>query len=274
MPIKIDVPQNGENAVAERKRDSGHWVYGVHAVKALLERRPEGVVSAALLRGSRASTLPEIERELAARGIPVEHMDRTALDRLTGGGTHQGVAVRTRGLGEIGIRDLESLVLERGRALRLLVLDQVQDPRNLGACLRTADAAGVDAVVVPRSRSAKLTPVAVKAAAGAAETVRLARVSNLASTLHWLKEAGVWVVGADADTPRSLHDAQLDAPIAIVVGGEGHGLRRLTRELCDEIVSIPLRGTVASLNVSVAAAVFLFELDRQIRGRSPVRRPA
>ena len=274
MPSRSSGREDGESAVAERKRDGGHWVYGVHAVRALLERRPEGVVAAALLRGSRASTLPDIERKLASCAIPVERVDRVALDRLTSGGTHQGVAVRTRGLGEIGIRELESLALERGKALRLLVLDQVQDPRNLGACLRTADAAGVDAVVVPRSRSAKLTPAAVKAAAGAAETVRLARVSNLASTLHWLKEAGVWVVGADADTPRSLHDAQLDAPIAVVVGGEGHGLRRLTRELCDEIVSIPLRGTVASLNVSVAAAILLFELDRQIRSRSPARRPA
>ena len=266
--------ENGEGAVAEHKRGAGaHWVYGVHAVKALLERRPEAVVSAALLRGSRAGTLPVIERALAARGIPVEYLDRGALDKLTRGGTHQGVAVRTSGLGEIGIRELEALALERGRALRLLVLDQIQDPRNLGACLRTADAAGVDAVVIPRSRSAKLTPVAVKAAAGAAETVRLARVGNLASTLHWLKEAGVWIVGADADTPRSLHDAQLDAPIAVVVGGEGRGLRRLTRELCDEIVGIPMRGTVASLNVSVATAILLFELDRQIRKRSPARRP-
>ncbi len=260
--------------MVERKRGRGHWVYGVHAVRALLERRAENVVSAALLRGSRASTLPDIERELTKCNIPIEHMDRAALDRLTAGGTHQGVAVRIHGTGEIGVRELEALVLERGKALRLLVLDQVQDPRNLGACLRTADAAGADAVVVPRSRSAKLTPAAVKAAAGAAETVRLARVANLASTLHWLKQAGVWIVGADAETPRSLHDAQLDAPVAIVVGGEGHGLRRLTRELCDEIVKIPLRGTVASLNVSVAAAILLFELDRQIRSRSPARRPA
>jgi len=274
MPMLRRGNENGESAVAERKQSGGHWVYGVHAVKALLERRPESVLSAALLRGSRASALPEIERKLAARGILIERLDRVALDRLTRGGTHQGIAVRTRGLGEIGIRDLEMLVIERGKALRLLVLDQVQDPRNLGACLRTADAAAVDAVVVPRSRSAKLTPAAVKAAAGAAETVRLARVSNLASTLHWLKEAGVWIVGADADTPRSLHDAQLDAPIALVVGGEGRGLRRLTRELCDEIVSIPMRGTVGSLNVSVAAAIVLFELDRQVRGRSPARRPA
>lgn len=245
----------------------------MHAVRALLERRPEGIVAAALLRGSRAGVLPELERRLVSLGVPLQRVDRVALDRLTDGGTHQGIAVQAAGLAEIGVRDLEALVLERGRAVRLLVLDQIQDPRNLGACLRSAEAAGVDAVVIPKDRSAKLTAAAVKAAAGAAETVRLARVGNLASTLHWLKAAGVWIVGADADTPRSLFDAQLSAPIALVVGGEGRGLRRLTRETCDEIVSIPMHGTVASLNVSVAAAILLFELERQIRGRSPVRRP-
>jgi 23S rRNA (guanosine2251-2'-O)-methyltransferase len=248
-------------------------IHGVHAVLALLDKRPEGIIAAKLLRGSRAGALPEIERKLAAQDIPIERIDRSTLDRLTGGATHQGIAVLTRGLAEIGVRELEDLVLQRGKSLRLLLLDQVQDPRNLGACLRTADAAGVDAVVTPRHRAAALTPAALKAATGAAESVRLARVANLASTLHWLKDAGVWIVGADAETRRSLHDAQLDAPIAVVVGGEGQGLRRLTRELCDEIVAIPMRGTVSSLNVSVAAGILLFELDRQIRARSPARRP-
>jgi len=196
------------------------WVYGLHAVRALLKRRPEGIVAAAVLRGSRAGALPELTRRLTSLGVPLQHVDRAALDRMTGDGTHQGIAVQTAGPAEIGIRELEALVLDRGRSVRLLVLDRVQDPRNLGACLRSADAAGVDAVVIPKDRSAKLTAAAVKAAAGAAETVRLARVGNLASTLHWLKAAGVWIVGADADTPRSLFDAQLGAPIALVVGGE------------------------------------------------------
>ncbi|HSG63690.1 MAG TPA: RNA methyltransferase substrate-binding domain-containing protein, partial [Gammaproteobacteria bacterium] len=136
------------------------WIYGIHAVAAMLDRRPEGIVAAALLRGARAGSLPEIERRLIARGVRVEHLDRADLDRLTGGGAHQGVAVRTTGLAEIGVSELEAVVLDRGRALRLLVLDQVQDPRNLGACLRSADAAGVDAVVIPKDRSAKLTPAA------------------------------------------------------------------------------------------------------------------
>ena len=147
--------------------------------------------------------------------------------------------------------------------LRLLVLDQVEDPRNLGACLRTADAAGIDAVVVPKAHSAKLSGAALKAATGAAETVPLAVVPNLARALAWLKEAGVWVVGTDSEAPQSLYAARLEPPIAIVLGAEGKGLRRLTRESCDELVAIPMAGTVESLNVSVAAGVVLFELLRQ-----------
>ncbi|HEX9875591.1 MAG TPA: 23S rRNA (guanosine(2251)-2'-O)-methyltransferase RlmB [Gammaproteobacteria bacterium] len=264
--------REGAEIASRRHRHGANLVYGLHAVWALLDKRPDGILAARVLRGSRAGSLPEIERRLAFLKIPVSHVERQELDRLTQGAAHQGVVVQTRGLAEIGIRELETLVLERGKSVRLLVLDQVQDPRNLGACLRTADAAAVDAVVIPRHRAAALTATAVKAATGAAESVRLARVANLASTLHWLKDAGVWIVGADAQTQRCLYDTQIGAPIAVVVGGEGRGLRRLTRELCDEIVSIPMHGTVASLNVSVAVGILLFELDRQIRARSPARR--
>jgi 23S rRNA (guanosine2251-2'-O)-methyltransferase len=143
------------------------------------------------------------------------------------------------------------------------VLDGVEDPRNLGACLRTADAAGVDAVVVPKDHAAKLTPAAVKTSTGAAETVPVFRAPNLARALAWLKEAGVWIVGADAAAPRSLYQTKLSPPVAMVVGGEGRGVRRLTRDLCDELVYIPMQGTVESLNVSVATGIVLFELLRQ-----------
>jgi 23S rRNA (guanosine2251-2'-O)-methyltransferase len=147
--------------------------------------------------------------------------------------------------------------------LRLLVLDGVEDPRNLGACLRTADAAGVDAVVVPKDHSAKLTAAAAKTATGAAETVPLYRAPNLARALTWLKEAGVWVVGADSGAPQPLYEAKLSPPVAMVLGGEGRGVRRLTRDLCDELVHIPMVGSVESLNVSVATGIVLFELLRQ-----------
>jgi len=161
------------------------------------------------------------------------------------------------------VGDFEALVLERARALRLLVLDGVEDPRNLGACLRTADAAGIDAVVVPKDHSAKLTAVAVKTSTGATETVPVFRAPNLARTLAWLKEAGVWVVGADAEARQSLYQSKLAPPVAMVLGGEGRGVRRLTRDLCDELVYIPMAGSVESLNVSVATGIVLFELLRQ-----------
>jgi len=231
-------------------------------VRAVLERRPQTVLSAKVLRDA-GGKLAELERALAARGIPLERVSRSELDRLASGGVHQGIVVEVAGTPEFTIGDFESLVMARGRALRLLVLDQVEDPRNLGACLRTADAAGVDAVVVPRDRSAKLTAAAVKTSTGAAETVPVFRAPNLARTLAWLKEAGVWVVGADGGAPRSLYATKLAPPVAIVLGGEGRGVRRLTRDLCDELVHIPMHGTVESLNVSVATGILLYELLRQ-----------
>jgi 23S rRNA (guanosine2251-2'-O)-methyltransferase len=237
-------------------------LYGLHAVRALLERRPETVLTAKVLRDA-SGKLAELASVLAARGIALERVSRADLDRLADGGVHQGVVVEVAAAAEFSIGDFESLVLERGRALRLLVLDGVEDPRNLGACLRTADAAGIDAVVVPRDRSAKLTPAAVKTSTGAAETVPVYRAPNLARALTWLKEAGIWVVGADAEAPRSLYETKLAPPVAMVLGGEGRGVRRLTRDLCDEVVYIPMSGTVESLNVSVATGIVLFELKRQ-----------
>ena len=245
-------------AVAERSH-----VYGLHAVRAILERRPETIVAAKVLRDA-SGRLAELVSALAARGVPLERVPRAELDRVSGEGAHQGVIVSVAAAtAELDLGAFETLVVERGRALRLLVLDGVEDPRNLGAALRTADAAGVDAVVVPQAHAAKLTAVAIKASTGASETVPVLRAPNLARTLRWLKEAGVWVVGADAEAGRSLYAAKLAPPVAMVLGGEGRGLRRLTRDLCDELVAIPMAGQVGSLNVSVAAGVVLFELLRQ-----------
>jgi 23S rRNA (guanosine2251-2'-O)-methyltransferase len=246
--------------VAERGR---RQVYGLHAVRALVERRPESIRSAAVLAEA-SGPLDALARELRGRGVAVSRLRRPELDRLAGGGRHQGVVVEAESAAaELELADFESLVAERGRALRVLILDGVEDPRNLGACLRTADAAGVNAVVVPRAHAAKLTPAALKAATGAAESVPLLRAPNLARLMRWLKDAGVWIVGADAEAGRSLYAAKLEPPIAVVLGGEGRGLRRLTRETCDELVAIPMAGSVASLNVSVATGVVLFELLRQ-----------
>jgi 23S rRNA (guanosine2251-2'-O)-methyltransferase len=237
-------------------------IFGLHAARAVLERRPDDIIRAWLLdRG--AGPLAGIAATLHRAGTEVDYVQRAQLDRLAQGGTHQGVILEVRGRKELTVQDFEDLVVARGRALRLLVLDQVEDPRNLGACLRTADAAGVDAVVVPRAHSAKMSGAAQKAATGAAESVPVFTVPNLARTLAWLKNAGVWIVGADSSASQSLYAAKLGPPIALVLGAEARGLRRLTRESCDELVAIPMQGTVASLNVSVAAGVVLFELLRQ-----------
>jgi len=237
-------------------------IYGLHAVRALLERRPEAVVSATILDNA-SGPLEDLARELGRLHVPVLRVRRAQLDRLSDGASHQGVLIEIRRAAEMQLDDFEDLVVQRGRALRVLVLDGVEDPHNLGACLRTADAAGIDAVVVPKAHSAPLSAVAIKAATGAAETVPLVRAPNLARTLTWLKEAGVWTVGADAEAPQTLYAAKLAPPIAVVLGGEGRGLRRLTRDTCDELVSIPMAGAVGSLNVSVATGVVLFELLRQ-----------
>jgi 23S rRNA (guanosine2251-2'-O)-methyltransferase len=243
--------------VAERQR-----IYGLHAVRALLERRPEAVIGARILADA-TGPLEALRRDLESLRVPIDRARRAELDRLSDGATHQGIVVEVRGAASMQLGDFEDLVVQRGRGVRLLILDGVEDPRNLGACLRTADAAGVDAVVVPRAHSAPLSAAAIKAATGAAETVPLVHAPNLARALTWLKEAGVWIVGADSEAGRSLYAAKLAPPIAIVLGGEGRGLRRLTRDTCDELVAIPMAGTVASLNVSVAAGVVLFELNRQ-----------
>jgi 23S rRNA (guanosine2251-2'-O)-methyltransferase len=244
--------------------DQRQQVVGLHPARSVLERRAADVRQAYVLDRPDGK-LAELAHLAESKGIELHRMNRHELDRLAGGAAHQGIVLDVRPTRAFELTDLERLVENRGRGLRLLVLDQVEDPRNLGACLRTADAAGVDAVVVPRSRSAGLTSAAVKAAAGAAETVPLAVVPNLARLLAWIRQAGVWVVGADADAPADLYAARLEPPIAIVLGAEGKGLRRLTREHCDELVSIPMQGTVASLNVSVAAGVVLYELLRQAK---------
>jgi 23S rRNA (guanosine2251-2'-O)-methyltransferase len=243
-------------------------VYGQHAARAVIERRPDALLSATVLAGPRNARLETLAERLRGLGVPLEQVSRHVLDARAQGASHQGVILEVHPLEPLSLSDFEALVVRRARALKLLVLDQVEDPRNLGACLRTADAAGCDALVVPKARAAGLTPAAIKAAAGAAEAVPVVHVSNLVRTLKWLQDAGVWVVGTDAEAPRSLFDARLEAPLAIALGSEGRGLRRLTRETCDELVSIPLQGSVESLNVSVAAGIVLFEVLRQHRGEA------
>jgi 23S rRNA (guanosine2251-2'-O)-methyltransferase len=220
-----------------------------------------------LAGGKDAGRLAEI-RALAARsGIQVTTVDAAVLDKLAEGGRHQGVLAEVVARSGDPETQLEEALEAASGPPLLLVLDGVQDPHNLGACLRSADAAGVAAVIVPRDRAAGLTPVVRKVAAGAAETVPLVSVVNLARTLRELKERGIWLTGTDDSADKSIYDADLKGPLALVMGSEGEGMRRLTRECCDQLVSIPMGGAVESLNVSVAAGVVLFEAVRQRRIR-------
>ncbi|MFE8072714.1 23S rRNA (guanosine(2251)-2'-O)-methyltransferase RlmB [Marinobacteraceae bacterium S3BR75-40.1] len=240
-------------------------IYGIHAVQALLEKRPEQVEWLWLQEG-RADRRVEALLALAERfGVRHESLPRKKLDEMVGG-AHQGVVARVRALPAWDEGQLLDYVKERGRNAFVLVLDGVTDPHNLGACMRTADAAGVDVIVMPKDKSAALTPAARKVACGAAEVLPLARVTNLARTLRALQDCGVWLVGTAGEAPQSLYQADLTGPLAVVMGAEGKGMRRLTREHCDALVYLPMAGTVESLNVSVATGITLFEAVRQRQG--------
>ena len=239
------------------------WIYGMHAVGALLES--DAKVQELLVQDGREDRrVTRLLTRAYAAGVPVRRVSRRNLDALVRG-VHQGVAASCEEA--MPERDEEWLLtaLAQAESPLLLVLDEVQDPHNLGACLRSADAAGALAVVVPRRRSPELTPAVRKAASGAAETMPLVRVSNLHRTLKGLQKTGLWLVGADAGAQGSLYDLDLRTSLALVVGGEGEGLRRLSRECCDRLVRLPMQGAVDSLNVSVAAGVCLFEAVRQRR---------
>jgi 23S rRNA (guanosine2251-2'-O)-methyltransferase len=238
-------------------------VYGKHAVAALLERDPPGILELWVQQG-RDDAVSARARRLASRhGISLQVVPRATLDRMLGGVRHQGIAARYRSGGGSPAADLHGTLVAAGASALLLVLDGVQDPQNLGACLRSADAAGADGVVVPRRRAVGLTPAVRMAASGAAERVPLLVVGNLAQALRELGEAGVGLFGASAGVGIPYTEADFRGPVAIVMGGEGRGLRRLSGELCDQLIHIPMREGVESLNVSVAAALCLFEARRQ-----------
>lgn len=245
---------------------SRELIYGHHAVAAALRRDPARILEICIAEGLRPQGALDRTLEDARRiGLAVRTAPRKALDALVKGGAHQGVVAWQRPARAYNEGDLDELLERNDGPPLLLILDGIQDPHNLGACLRSADAAGTLAVIAPRDRAAGLTPVVRKVASGAAENLPFIQVTNLARTLRHLKDQGVWLVGADGGAERGLYEADLTAPVALVMGTEGEGLRRLTREHCDLLVRIPMAGSVASLNVSVAAGICLFEAVRQRR---------
>lgn len=246
-------------------------LYGLHAVQTVLTQSPERIVTLWLDTARQDQRLQQLAELAKKAKVAVTWSERKALDRLAEEGRHQGAVAEIRGGEPRSEAFLEEMLTSLQVPPLLLVLDGVTDPHNLGACLRTADAAGVHAVIAPRDRACGLNATVRKVASGAAETVPFVQVTNLARTLRMLRDNGVWVVGTALEgASGSLYQGRLTGPLALALGAEGQGLRRLTRENCDELVYIPMHGLVESLNVSVATGVALFEAVRQ-RATGPSR---
>ena len=246
-------------------------IYGIHAVDSLLRRNPGSVQRLLVQQGRQDKRIAALLALAANQGVAVVRESRQGLDAMVAG-RHQGVIAETSQQSAHGEQagsnlwqeaDLLRAVENKSDPVLILVLDGITDPHNLGACLRSADATGVDAVVVPKDKSADLNPTSRKVACGAAEVVPFVRVTNIARTLKALQSRGVWLFGAAGEAEQSLYDSDLTVSMALVMGAEGSGLRRLTREQCDYLVRLPMAGSVSSLNVSVAAGIGLFEAVRQ-----------
>jgi len=240
-------------------------VYGIHAVSSLLNHQADSVERLLVLAGRKDKRLQSLLDKAASKGISVSECSRQQLDQQCPH-THQGIVAFSRASSrELHEQDLDALLENLDGPPFLLILDGVTDPHNLGACLRSAEAAGVSAVIVPKDNAVQLNATVRKVACGAAEIVPFVSVTNLARTLEALKARGIWLFGAAGEAPQSLYQADLKGPVAIVMGSEGKGLRRLTREHCDTLISIPMAGEVSSLNVSVSTGICLFEAVRQRR---------
>ncbi len=242
---------------------SESWIVGINPVEGALSNDAERVRELLVEQGQRNARVLELAERAKALKIPVNHRPREQLEKVAGEARHQGVAALYEAPPLAHENDLAALMERDGSDTLVLVLDGVTDPHNLGACLRSAAAAKVTAVIVPKDRAVGLTPVVRRASAGGADRVPLIAVTNLARTLRELKEAGVWITGLAGDTDTAIYGVDFRGPVALVLGGEGEGIRRLTRELCDFVAKIPMPGAMESLNVSVATGVVLFEALRQ-----------
>jgi 23S rRNA (guanosine2251-2'-O)-methyltransferase len=254
------------------ERDDRQVLAGFHAVAGRLDSAPASIAALYVDPQRHDQRMRRLCEQAEAAGVRVLHADARRLHGLVGEVPHQGVVAVCEPVASLH-RTLDDVLHDVGARTLLLLLDGVTDPRNLGACLRTADAAGAAAVIVPCDRSASMTPVVAKAAAGAADSTPLVTVTNLSRAMADIKQAGLWIAGAAGDADRDVYDLDLTGPIAWVLGAEGEGLRRLTREKCDWLARIPLAGRVESLNVSVATGICLFETVRQRRARAARQAP-
>jgi len=235
-------------------------------VHAALTHAAEGALELWLKEGEISADLALIQRLADSAGVATQRVPLKTLERLTEGAVHQGVVLRRRMPSGLSLEDYLSRLSSATPPALLLVLDQIKDPQNFGACLRVADGAGVDAVLVSRDHSAQITGVVAKAASGALDSVPIIAVSNLARALDQLRTAGLWMVGAAGDAPATIYECDFTLPVGVIVGSEATGLRHLTRAKCDHLVCIPMSGSLPSLNVSTAAAITLFEANRQRMG--------
>jgi 23S rRNA (guanosine2251-2'-O)-methyltransferase len=242
---------------------SENHIYGLHAVAQALDN-PHRSLSMLYLNQERMDErIQSLIEKALARAIPLTKLSQQALNKRFPDAVHQGVVAAVKPLPEYREADLLPLLSASHSPALILILDGVTDPHNLGACLRTADAAGVDFVVIPKDKNASITPVVSKVACGAAESVPLVRVTNLMRVITLLKEQGVWVYGAADKAVTSIYQLDVSSSMALVMGAEGSGLRHLTREVCDGLFSLPMHGEVSSLNVSVATGVSLYEIRRR-----------
>ena len=242
---------------------SGELLYGIHSIDAALSHDPQNLIELYFESGSENPRIKELSDRARDLGLKPHGRPRDALDRMTGGARHQGAVARYRAPPPRAESDLAPLIEAAGAEALLLVLDGITDPHNLGACLRSAEAAGVTAVIAPKDKAVGITPTVRRASSGAADRVAFFSVTNLARTLKAIKQQGVWLVGLDSESKQNLYSIDFKGPIAIVMGSEGEGMRRLTTESCDFLARIPMRGDVESLNVSVATGIVLFEALRQ-----------
>jgi 23S rRNA (guanosine2251-2'-O)-methyltransferase len=251
--------------MSQKNRDS--LLIGIHSVESALSRVPQQVRSVTVAQECRNPRVLELVEKAREAGIAVATEARGVIDRRCEEQRHQDVIADFDPANTGTEKDLDPLLKSIEGAPLVLILDGVQDPHNFGACLRTAEAAGVDLVVVPKDRSVGLTPVARRSASGAAEVLPILFVTNLARVLRQLKDHGIWLAGTTDSSGQELHQADLSGPLGLVMGSEGKGMRRLTSELCDFHLRIPMQGSVSSLNVSVATGVCLFEALRQRSGK-------
>lgn len=246
-------------------KQNSHTIFGTHAVHSVIEKSPERVKQIFVIQGKPTGRLADVLQKAKRSGCAVNALDKAIFEKQFNlkGQTHQGIAADLKPLPTLNENDLKSIVEKANKSLLFLILDGVTDPHNVGACLRSADAFGVNAVIVPKDKSSGLTPTACKVACGAADTVPFIQVTNLARTLQYLQQEGVWLYGAAGETDQSLYQLDLKGSVGLILGAEGTGLRRLTRENCDGLFAIPMVGSVESLNVSVAAGITLSQAQHQ-----------